>query len=255
MKAVILAGGFGTRISEETHRIPKPMVEIGGKPILWHIMKMYENHGVTDFVVCLGYKGYAIKEFFLNYAMHNSDVSVQTRSQGVTFHSSATEDWNVTLVDTGPDSMTGGRLRRIRPWVDSTFFATYGDGVSDVDITAALAQHRQKGQLATMTTVTPPGRYGAVNEDESGNVTSFSEKPPGDGANINGGFFVLEPEVLDLIEGDSTIFEEETLPQLAKMGQLSAYHHHGFWQAMDTLREKNQLEKLWDSGKAAWRSW
>lgn len=255
MKAVILAGGLGTRLSEETHLLPKPMVEIGGKPIIWHIMKTYEAHGINDFVICLGYKGYVIKEFFMNYSLHNSDVTIQTQANDVTFHSSPQEDWTVTLVDTGSDSMTGGRLARIKPWINETFLATYGDGVSDIPIGKVIDHHKSAGKLATMSAVTPPGRFGAINEDENGLVTSFSEKPPGDGSAINGGYFVLEPEVLDLIESDETVFEEETLPALAKMGELTAYHHSGFWQPMDTLREKRQLEALWQSGSAPWKVW
>lgn len=250
-----MAGGLGTRIAEETHLVPKPMIEIGGHPILWHIMKIYENFGVNDFIVCLGYKGYVVKEFFMNYALHNADVTINTRSHELTFHSNASEDWTVTLVDTGADSMTGGRLRRIRPWIDSTFFATYGDGLADIDLRASLEHHQNTGLLATMTTVTPPGRYGAIQADSNGVVQQFLEKPPGDGASINGGFFVLEPEVLDLIDSDQTIFEEETLPKLAELGQLSAFEHHGFWQPMDTLREKRLLENLWQSSSAPWKSW
>lgn len=255
MKAVILAGGLGTRLSEETHLLPKPMVEIGGKPIIWHIMKTYEAHGINDFVICLGYKGYVIKEFFMNYSLHNSDVTIQTQSNDVTFHSSPQENWTVTLVDTGAESMTGGRLGRIKPWIDGTFLATYGDGVSDIPISQVIEHHKASGKLATMSAVTPPGRFGAINENAQGHVTSFSEKPPGDGSAINGGYFVLEPQVLDLIDSDQTVFEEDTLPKLAEMRELTAYHHSGFWQPMDTLREKRQLESLWQSGNAPWKVW
>ena len=254
MKTVILAGGLGTRLSEETGVIPKPMVTIGGMPILWHIMKLYHNFGVSQFVVCLGYKGYAVKEYFTNYPLHGADVTVDLANGDVEYHQRRAEPWRVTMVETGSASMTGGRLGRIRHLVDSTFFATYGDGLSDVDIARSLAFHREHGRLATLTAVAPPGRYGALarSGDE---VLAFQEKPNGDGGAINGGFFVFEPEVLDMITGDDSVLEEEVLPQLARDGQLMAFPHEGFWQPMDTLRDRRQLEDLWKSGRAPWKSW
>ncbi|CAM3342925.1 glucose-1-phosphate cytidylyltransferase [Cupriavidus taiwanensis] len=256
MKAVILAGGLGTRISEESHLRPKPMIEIGGKPILWHIMKMYSSHGVNEFVVCLGYKGYVIKEYFANYFLHMSDVTFDMRENGVTVHQRKAEPWRVTLVDTGEDSMTGGRLRRVRSYLspDEPFCFTYGDGVSDIDISAEIAFHRAHGKRATVAAVQPPGRYGALQRDND-KVVGFAEKPRGDGAWINGGFFVLNPQVIDLIDGDHVSWEEAPMRELAHSGQMVAFEHRGFWQPMDTLREKNQLEELWQSGAAPWKTW
>jgi glucose-1-phosphate cytidylyltransferase len=256
MKAVILAGGLGTRISEETHLRPKPMIDIGGRPILWHIMKMYSAHGVNDFVICCGYKGYVIKEYFANYFLHMSDVTFDMASNRMEVHHQKAEPWRVTLVDTGDETLTGGRLGRVAEYVrnDEAFCFTYGDGVSDVDISAAIAFHRQHGKLATITAVQPPGRYGALQLQEA-QVAGFSEKPRGDGGLINGGFFVLSPKCLDLIAGDQSSWEGEPLVRLAADGQLMAFEHHGFWQPMDTLREKNMLEELWASGKAPWKVW
>ncbi|MBK6004593.1 glucose-1-phosphate cytidylyltransferase [Ramlibacter ginsenosidimutans] len=255
MKAVILAGGLGTRISEETTVRPKPMIEIGGKPILWHIMKIYSAHGVNDFIVCCGYKGYVIKEYFANYFLHMSDVTFDMRANSMEVHQNQAENWRVTVVDTGESTMTGGRLKRVRNYLgDEDFCFTYGDGVSDVDITATIAFHRKSERLATLTGVQPPGRFGALNL-EGTRVASFEEKPHGDGAWINGGFFVLSPKVLDLIEDDSTIWERGPMEKLARDGQLSAYLHDGFWQPMDTLRDKTYLEELWQAGKAPWKVW
>lgn len=255
MKAVILAGGLGTRLSEETVSRPKPMVDIGGKPILWHIMKIYSSHGVNDFVICLGYKGYLIKEYFANYFLHMSDVTFDMANNRMEVHQAAAEPWRVTLVDTGEGTMTGGRIRRVRTFVgDEDFCLTYGDGVADIDISALVAAHRAAGRLATVTVVQPPGRFGAVAIRKNA-VESFHEKPQGDGAWINGGFFVLSPRVIDYVEGDSTIWEREPMERLARDGQMTAYHHRGFWQAMDTLRDKNNLESLWTSGKAPWKLW
>lgn len=255
MKAVILAGGLGTRISEESHLRPKPMIEIGGKPILWHIMKIYSAHGINDFVICLGYKGYVIKEYFANYFLHMSDVTFDLRNNQMEVHEEHAEPWRVTLVDTGENSMTGGRLRRVRNYLSgSTFCFTYGDGVSDLDIAQTLKAHKAAGKTATVTAIQPPGRYGAL-DIEHNLVKKFQEKPAGDGAWINGGFFVLEPEVFDYLHRDTDSFEGEPLMQLAQQGQLHAYQHHGFWQAMDTLRDKNQLEALWQSGEAPWKIW
>nr|WP_315207529.1 glucose-1-phosphate cytidylyltransferase [uncultured Albidiferax sp.] len=256
MKAVILAGGLGTRISEETHLRPKPMIEIGGKPILWHILKMYSAHGVNDFVICCGYKGYIIKEYFANYFLHMSDVTFDMANNRMEVHHKHAEPWKVTLVDTGDDSMTGGRLKRVADYVqdEEAFCFTYGDGVSDVDITASIAFHHQHGKLATVTAVQPPGRYGALSM-QGEVVQGFTEKPRGDGGLINGGFFVLSPQVLARIAGDTTSWEQEPLAGLAAEGQLIAYEHTGFWQPMDTLREKNLLEELWLSGKAPWKTW
>ena len=256
MKAVILAGGLGTRISEETHLKPKPMIEIGGRPMLWHILKMYSQHGVNDFIICCGYMGYVIKEYFANYFLHMSDVTFDMRNNQMHVHRKNVEDWRVTLVDTGAETMTGGRLRRVAEYLDPTepFCFTYGDGVSDVNIGALIEHHKSAGKLATVTAVTPPGRYGAL-EISDGVVKSFVEKPSGDGAKINGGFFVLSTKVIELVEDDSTSWEGEPLKGLAEMGQLSAYAHDGFWQPMDTLREKNMLQKLWDDGIAPWKTW
>ena len=255
MKAVILAGGFGTRISEESHLTPKPMIEIGGKPILWHIMKIYSHYGIDEFVICLGYKGYIIKEYFSNYFLHMSDVTFCMKENRMDIHQKYAEPWTVTLVNTGEGTMTGGRLKRVSPYLgNETFCFTYGDGVADIDIVALLRHHRAGGRLATVTAIQPPGRYGAL-QIEGDAVHRFQEKPAGDGAWINGGFFVLEPGVLDYIEDDKTVWEAEPLQRLACDSQLSAYTHTGFWQAMDTLREKNQLEQLWASGNAPWKIW
>ena len=256
MKAVILAGGFGTRISEETAARPKPMVEVGGRPILWHIMKIYSAHGIHDFVICCGYKGYLIKEYFANYFLHMSDVTFDMQLNRMEVHQRYVEPWKVTLVDTGESTMTGGRLARVRKYVEdeSDFCFTYGDGVGNVDIAGLIRFHRDAGTLATLTAVYSPGRYGALDIRER-RITSFREKPTGDGSMINGGFFVLSPKVIDLIEGDATIWEREPLERLAESGQLSAFAHEGFWQPMDTLRDKNYLEELWRSGKAPWKLW
>ena len=255
MKAVILAGGLGTRISEETHLKPKPMIEIGGKPILWHILKIYSYHGINDFIICCGYKGYIIKEYFANYFLHTSDVTFDMSDNSMSVHSSKGEPWRVTLVDTGDKTLTGGRLRRTRDYVgDESFCFTYGDGVADVDISALIAFHKSEGREATLTAVQPPGRFGSL-AFERGKVLSFEEKPQGDGSWINGGFFVLEPSVFDLIDDDQCTWEQQPLQTLAANGQLSAYHHQGFWQPMDTLRDKNLLEGLWQSGEAPWKLW
>ena len=255
MKAVILAGGYGTRISEETHLKPKPMVEIGGHPILWHIMKIYSAYGINEFVICCGYKGYAIKEYFANYFLHMSDITFDMRSNQMEVHQKHAEPWRVTLVDTGEDTQTGGRLKRVRDYLgDETFCFTYGDGVSDVKISSLVSYHQQQQVMATLTAVQPPGRYGALNVD-NGCIINFQEKPQGDGGWINGGFFVLEPQVFELIPGDLTSWENDTLPLIANKKQLVAFNHYGFWQPMDTLRDKNLLEKLWDSGKAPWKVW
>ena len=254
MKAVLLAGGFGTRISEETGVRPKPMIEIGGKPLLWHIMKMYGSHGITEFVVALGYKGYLIKEYFANYYLHTADITLDIARNSMTVHRSDAEPWQVTLVDTGIDSMTGGRIKRCRPYVgDQTFCCTYGDGVSDVDISAVIAEHRKNGALVTLTAVQPPGRFGAL-EVTGNRVAGFHEKPRGDGAWVNGGFFVIEPQALDEIEGDDTIWEREPLERLARDGKVGVYRHAGFWQPLDTIRDKQTLEDLWAKG-APWRRW
>jgi glucose-1-phosphate cytidylyltransferase len=255
MKAVILAGGFGSRLSEETATRPKPMVEIGGKPILWHIMKLYAAHGIEDFVICLGYKSYMIKEYFANYYLHNSDVSLDLAHGGMEIHRSSTEPWRVTLVDTGEHTMTGGRLRRALPFVgEEEFCFTYGDGVSDLDISALVAFHHEQGALATVTAVQPPGRFGAM-DIEGQRVRRFQEKPRGDGAWMNGGFFVLSPEVGGYIAGDDTVWEQEPMRRLAEAGELACYRHEGFWEAMDTLRDRNNLEQLWATGAAPWRTW
>lgn len=256
MKAVILAGGLGTRISEETHLKPKPMIEIGGRPILWHIMKLYSAHGVNDFIICCGYKGYVIKEYFANYFLHMSDVTFNMTNNTMAVHQQNAEPWKVTLVDTGDDTLTGGRLKRVADYIkdEEAFCFTYGDGVSDVDIGATIRFHQQHGKLATVTAVQPPGRYGAL-ERSGDQVTGFVEKPRGDGGLINGGFFVLSPKCLDLIDGDRSSWEGAPLTQLAKTNQMMAFEHRGFWQPMDTLRDKNLLEQLWDSGKAPWKIW
>ena len=256
MKAVILAGGLGTRLSEETALRPKPMVEIGGKPILWHILKMYAQHGVNDFVICCGYKGYVIKEYFANYFLHTSDVTFDMQKNEMQVHQKRAEPWRVTLVDTGDNSMTGGRLLRVADYVrdEEAFCFTYGDGVSDLDIGATIAFHRKHGKAATLTATYPPGRFGVL-DIQDGRVHSFKEKPEGEGARINGGFFVLKPEVLKHVKDDSTIWEREPLAQLAAQNQLMAFEHDGFWQPMDTLREKHLLEDLWASGKAPWKTW
>jgi glucose-1-phosphate cytidylyltransferase len=256
MKAVILAGGLGTRLSEETSTRPKPMIEIGGMPILWHIMKIYSSHGIDDFIICLGYKGYVIKEFFANYFLHMSDVTFDMRDNTSVVHSAKAEPWRVTLVDTGADTMIGGRIKRILPYLqeDPIFCLTYGDGVGNVDVRASIDLHKREGRLATVTATQPPGRFGALVVDGT-RVLGFQEKPVGDGGWINGGFFVLSPKVGDYIEGDSVVWEREPLERLANEGQLSVYHHNGFWQPMDTLRDKRQLEALWDSGNAPWKTW
>lgn len=256
MKAVILAGGLGTRLSEETALKPKPMVEIGGKPILWHIMKQYSAHGVNDFVICCGYKGYIIKEYFANYFLHMSDVTFDMRENKMHVHNQRAEDWKVTLVDTGDNSMTGGRLRRVHEHIknEELFCFTYGDGVGNIDITQSINFHRQHGKLATLTATYPPGRFGAL-DIENGRVNKFQEKPKGDGGMINGGFFVLSPDVLNYIDGDDCTWEQSPLNTLADEGQLMAYEHHGFWKPMDTLRDKVYLEELWNSGEAPWQIW
>lgn len=256
MKAVILAGGLGTRISEETHLRPKPMIEVGGKPILWHIMKSYSVHGVNDFIICCGYKGYIIKEYFANYFLHMSDVTFDMEHNRMEVHQQKAEPWCVTLVDTGEETLTGGRLKRVAEYVknEDAFCFTYGDGVSDVDISSKIAFHKKHGKLATVTAVQPPGRYGALQIDGA-KVNGFIEKPRGDGGLINGGYFVLSPKCIELISGDFTSWEGEPLCRLALDGQLMAFQHDGFWQPMDTLREKNMLEDLWASGKAPWKVW
>ena len=255
MQTVILAGGLGTRISEESHLRPKPMIEIGGRPILWHVMKIYAAHGISDFVICLGYKGYQVKEYFANYVLHSSDVTIDASSGEITYHQTLAEPWRITLVDTGTDTMTGGRLKRVAPYLSEQFCMTYGDGVGNIDITAEIAYHRAHGDLATVAAVTPPGRYGALDVSESGVIKQFVEKPRGDEGVINGGFFVLNRAVLDLIDGDETSFEGPPLEALAANGQLHAYRHGGFWHAMDTLRDRNHLESLWAQGSAPWKVW
>jgi len=259
MQAVILAGGLGTRISEETHLKPKPMIEIGGRPILWHILKIYSSHGINDFIICAGYKGYIIKEYFANYFLHMSDVTFDMSRNSMEVHARNAEPWRVTVVDTGDETLTGGRLARVKPYLnDQTFCFTYGDGVADIDITASVEFHRKQGALATLTAVQPPGRFGTLGFDgnNSSVISSFQEKPEGDGAWINGGFFVLEPKVIEYItEGDKTTWERQPLDKLAQEGQLAAYRHRGFWRPMDTLRDKTELESLWSSGKAPWKSW
>ncbi len=254
MKAIILAGGLGTRLSEETHLRPKPMVEIGGKPILWHILKIYSSHGVNEFVICCGYKGYIIKEYFANYFLHTSDVTFDMSKNHMEIHKHKAEPWKVTLVETGETTLTGGRLARVRDYIDGTFCFTYGDGVGNIDIRALIDHHKQEGREATLTAVKPPGRYGALNL-KGALVNHFQEKPEGDGGWINGGFFVLEPSVLNLIEGDQCSWEGKPLTQLANERQLNAYLHQGFWQPMDTLRDKQKLEELWINGSAPWKTW
>lgn len=256
MKAVILAGGLGTRLSEETAIKPKPMVEIGGKPILWHILKSYSAHGINDFVICCGYKGYVIKEYFANYFLHMSDITFDMRGNEMEVHNKRAEPWRVTLVDTGEHSMTGGRLKRVADYIsnDEAFCFTYGDGVGDINISESIKFHKQHGKLATLTATYPPGRFGAL-DIVKGQVQNFKEKPKGDGAMINGGFFVLSPKVLDLIEGDKTVWEQMPLNHLAESGELMAFEHQGFWQPMDTLRDKIYLEELWVSNKAPWKVW
>lgn len=257
MKVVILAGGLGTRLSEETQVKPKPMAEIGEHPMLWHIMKLYGEQGFTDFVICLGYKGYVIKEYFANYFLHNADVTFDLRGQGMEVHQNTVEPWRVTLVDTGAETQTGGRLRRVSHYVQGQrFMMTYGDGVADVDLATLVAFHEEQGRLATVTAVQPPGRFGALRLDHASTcVRDFVEKPEGDGGWMNGGFFVLEPAVLDYISGDQTLWEKEPLERLADDGQLAAYRHRGFWQPMDTLRDKRTLEELWETGAAPWKTW
>ncbi|MEO6147401.1 MAG: glucose-1-phosphate cytidylyltransferase [Sulfuriferula sp.] len=256
MKVVILAGGLGTRISEETHLKPKPMIEIGGKPILWHIMKSYSHYEIYDFVICCGYKGYLIKEYFANYFLHTSDVTFDMKHNSMEVHERHAEPWRVTLVDTGEETLTGGRLKRVAQYLDDEPFCfTYGDGVSNVNIGELVAFHKQHGLQATLTATYPPGRFGALDIHDDHKVSSFKEKPKGDGGMINGGFFVLSPKVIDLIEGDQTIWERDPLERLAETGQLAAYQHHGFWHPMDTLRDKTYLEELWASDKAPWKTW
>jgi glucose-1-phosphate cytidylyltransferase len=256
MKAIILAGGLGTRLSEETSIRPKPMVEIGGMPILWHIMKTYSAYGINDFIICCGYKGYMIKEYFANYFLHRSDVTFDMRFNQMNVHQGNAEPWRVTLIDTGESTMTGGRLKRVAEHINETFCFTYGDGVSNVNIQELIAFHKQQKTLATLTATQPPGRFGAIClGQEQTKITSFQEKPEGDGAWINGGYFILEPEVIDFIADDSTIWEQEPMKKLAHLEQLSAYKHHGFWQPMDTLRDRNYLEQLWQSDKAPWKVW
>jgi len=255
MKAVILAGGLGTRLAEETHLRPKPMIEIGGKPILWHILKTYSHHGINDFIVCCGYKGYMIKEYFANYFLHSSDVTFSMAENHMQIHKQHAEPWNVTLIDTGEDTLTGGRLARVRDYLDKTFCFTYGDGVSDVNIRALVKYHQSHGMKATITAVKPPGRYGAIRVDNKQLVTSFQEKPAGDGTWINGGYFVLEPSCIDLIDDDACMWEDRPLKSLAQERQLNAFLHDGFWQPMDTLRDRHHLEELWASHQAPWKIW
>jgi glucose-1-phosphate cytidylyltransferase len=255
LKAVILAGGLGTRISEETHLRPKPMVEVGGMPILWHILKIYAAHGINEFVICCGYKGYMIKEYFANYFLHTSDVTFDMADNSMEVHARKAEPWKVTLVDTGDSTSTGGRLKRVANYLGGESFCfTYGDGVADLDIMALIAHHRREARWATLTAVQPPGRFGSL-AFERGRVLAFEEKPQGDGSWINGGFFVLEPEVLSTIEGDDSVWERDCLPLIAATDQLNAYQHQGFWQPMDTLRDKQLLEELWQQGRAPWKTW
>jgi glucose-1-phosphate cytidylyltransferase len=256
MKVVLLAGGYGTRLSEETDLKPKPMVEIGGKPILWHIMKLYSHYGFNDFVVCLGYKGYVIKEYFANYFLHMADVTFDMTTNSMTVHRKKAEPWKVTLVDTGASTMTGGRIKRVQEYVgNETFMVTYGDGLSDQDLAKLVTYHRSHGKIGTMTTVQPSGRFGAVDIGKDDQINAFIEKPRGDGAWINAGFFVFEPQVFDYIAGDAVVLERQPLETLAKEGQLTAFKHSGFWKPMDTLREKNEFEELWTGGKAPWQVW
>jgi glucose-1-phosphate cytidylyltransferase len=257
MKAVLLAGGLGTRISEESASRPKPMIEIGGKPILWHIMKIYSSYGINEFIICCGYKGYVIKEYFANYFLHTSDVTFNMQKNSMEVHQQFAEPWKVTLVDTGENTMTGGRLKKVSEYIkdEEAFCFTYGDGVSDVNITQLIQFHKKHGKQATLTAVFPPGRFGAIDITKDHHITSFKEKPKGDGGMINGGFFILSPRVLDLIKDDFTIWEQGPLETLAQQSEMMAYHHHGFWQPMDTLRDKNHLEKLWATGKAPWKLW
>jgi len=255
MKAVLLAGGLGTRISEESVLKPKPMIEIGGKPILWHIMKMYSAHGVNDFIICCGYKGYVIKEYFANYFIHNSDITFDVKNNKMEIHQNTAEPWKVTVVDTGEETMTGGRLKRVAKYLGNEDFCfTYGDGVSDINIRASIEFHKSHGKMSTITAVQPPGRYGALKMNGT-NVESFMEKPKGDGGVINGGFFVLNPKVVEYIKEDATIWEKEPMEKLASQGQMQAFVHEGFWQPMDTLRDKKHLEELWNAGKAPWKVW
>ncbi|MCX6969637.1 MAG: glucose-1-phosphate cytidylyltransferase [Verrucomicrobia bacterium] len=254
MKAVILAGGLGTRLSEETVTRPKPMVEIGGRPILWHILKIYSSHGINDFVICAGYKGYVIKEYFANYFLHMSDVTFDMKENRMEVHSKRSEPWRVTIVDTGDETLTGGRMKRIAPFVDGTFCMTYGDGLADVNVAESIEYHRKQGLKATLTAVQPLGRFGALGL-AAGKVASFQEKPRGDGSWINGGFFVLEPSVFDYVDGDDTLWEKRPMETLSNEGQLAAYQHNGFWQPMDTLRDKLLLERLWEEEKAPWKTW
>ena len=254
MKAIILAGGLGTRLSEETSAIPKPMLEIGGKPVLWHIMKIISQHGITDFIICCGYKGYVIREYFDNYHRHMDDFTIQLDSGTKTIHKRSSENWSVTLLDTGENTQTGGRLKRVCEHVNSTFLMTYGDGVSDINISDLLAFHQKNSKQATVTAVQPPGRFGAL-ETNGDVVKRFQEKPVGDGSWINGGFFVLEPETFDLLDDDTTVWEDKPLQTLAKRSQLSAYKHSGFWRPMDTLRDKHVLEEMWQLGRAPWKTW
>jgi len=254
MKAIILAGGFGTRISEESHLKPKPMIEIGGKPILWHIMKLYSVHGITEFIICCGYKGYVIKEYFANYFLHMSDVTIDMSNNQMEVHQKKAEPWKVTLIDTGENTQTGGRLKRVRDHIDSTFCLTYGDGVSDIHLKALITFHMEQQTLATVTAIQPAGRFGSLEIDGT-HVKSFLEKPKGDNRWISGGFFVCEPEVFDYIEGDGVIWEREPLESLAHNKQLSVYLHEGFWTTMDTLRDKQYMEKLWNEGIAPWKQW
>ncbi|MFQ5450564.1 MAG: glucose-1-phosphate cytidylyltransferase [Nitrospinaceae bacterium] len=255
MKAVILAGGLGTRISEETALKPKPMVEVGGKPILWHIMKIYTSHGINDFIICLGYKGYVIKEYFANYFLHTSDVTFDMVRNKMKVHQNSSEPWTVTLVDTGTETQTGGRVKRVKDYIgDETFCLTYGDGIGKMDISGAIAFHKKSGKLATLTGVLPPGRFGVL-KLEGDLVTTFMEKPFGEGGWVNGGFFVLEPGVIDLIDGDDTIWEREPMQRLVAKKEVAVFKHHDFWHGIDTLRDKNVVDKLWASGKAPWKTW
>jgi glucose-1-phosphate cytidylyltransferase len=256
MKVVLLAGGFGTRLSEETSLKPKPMVEIGGKPILWHIMKIYAHYGFNEFVICLGYKGYMIKEYFANYFLHQADVTIDMASNQFEYHKSEAEPWKVSLIDTGSSSMTGGRIKRVKDYLNNEpFLLTYGDGVGNVNIADLVAFHKNHGKLMTVTSVQPSGRFGALNIAENQEVKSFMEKPKGDGSWINGGFFVCQPEVIDFIDGDDSVFEKKPMETIAKEGQMKAFNHHDFWKPMDTLRDKQDLESLWTSGKAPWKLW